>query len=57
MSARLAGQILNTHNHWRRGRGKWETISFDDLPFTNEELGLALDYAIKHLRAYPLPHT
>jgi hypothetical protein len=40
-------EILRTHNAWRRGEGEWAEKTIADLPFTNAELGAAIDEAVR----------
>lgn len=56
MTPHLAAYILHERNLWTRRRGRWKDKPITDLPFTTEEHALALNYAVQHLRAYPLPH-
>jgi hypothetical protein len=50
MTDRLAAYILRIYNLWRRGEGVWEDRTHADLPFTNEELGQAIDHAVGKLK-------
>lgn len=42
-----AAEILRIHNAWRRGEGEWADKTIADLPFTNQQLGEAIDDAVR----------
>lgn len=44
-----AAEILRIHNAWRRGEGEWADKTIADLPFTNQQLGEAIDEAVRLL--------
>lgn len=43
-------KVLHRYQRYRRGAG-----SYDDIGYTNKEIGLAIDFAIRELRSHFRP--